>query len=269
MRAPNRYGGVAPRAVRRLQSVLLHALHVRQQRPRRSVGDEPAAVEQQHAGTRLQDQLQVVRRDHLRAGQAVDEPDELAAAARVKVQRRLVQQQHLRPHRQHAGQGHAPLLAAGQVERRPLFQSRQRHRRQRLRRPAAHLVGRQAEVQRAEGHVVEHRGVEELVVAVLEDDADAGRQPATLGRVARIEAADLKRPRLRRDHAGQAQEQTRFARAIGADQADALAGRDLERNAVQSRRSLRVAVGQFAHLDGGVGGHGYSSCQLQLSAISC
>ena len=38
------------------------------------------------------------------------------------------------------------------------------------------LLRRQAEVQRPEGDVVEDGGVEQLVVAVLEDDADVGRQ---------------------------------------------------------------------------------------------
>ena len=134
-------------------------------------------------GQVCKDQFQIVRGDNLRAGQAVKQADELAPAARVKIQRRLVQQQY---------------AAAASPGRRPTPRAASRRRTggtaavppapsaptavSASATAAPHLVRRQTEIERTKRHVVEDRRVEELVVAVLEDNADMGRQLAALAR---------------------------------------------------------------------------------------
>ncbi len=60
----------------------------------------------------------------------------------------------------------------------------------------AHLVGRQAEVERAKGYVVENRGVEQLIVAVLEDDTSTLLgQAAAAGQSAGSRPSRAMRPR--------------------------------------------------------------------------
>src|SRR5262245_22944339 len=97
----------------------------------------------------------------------------------------------------------------------------------------SHFVRRQAEVERAEGDVVEDGGVEQLLVAVLKDDTEAGGQLAAVGRLGRVEAGDAHRPGRGRQDAGQAQEQGRLAGPVAADEADVFTGRDGEVNVRQ------------------------------------
>ena len=74
----------------------------------------------------------------------------------------------------------APTLAEAEVVRRPIGGVSHPDRGQRLGRPGGQLVAAQPEVGRPEGDVVADRGHEQLIVGVLEDDADA---PADLGQV--------------------------------------------------------------------------------------
>ena len=129
-------------------------------------------------------QLQGVRQvvgDHDRRDvEAEHDLGQLPAGHRVEVRRRLVEDEDVGSHRQHRGQGDAPALAEAEVVRRPLGGVGHADRVQRLRGAGRQLVAAQAEVGRPEGDVVTDRGHEQLVVGVLEHDADA---PADLGQV--------------------------------------------------------------------------------------
>src|SRR5207244_3137231 len=107
------------------------------------------------------------------------------------------------------------------------------------------FAGRQAEIERAKRHVVEDRCAEQLVVAVLKDDADLRRQPASACRVRGVEAREPYHARLYRQHAGGAQEQRRLTGAVGTDQADALARGDGQGNALESHGPVRVGERQL------------------------
>src|SRR5262249_39364791 len=147
-----------------------------------------------HATARLQDHLQVVGRDDLGPGQAVDQLNEAAPAARVEALRRFVKEQHLRAHRQDAGQGDAPLFAAGEVKRHPLVEAGQAHRVQSLGDAAFHVGGLAAKIERSKSHVVKNGRVEDLVVAVLENDAELGGELTALAGISGIETGDLHHP---------------------------------------------------------------------------
>ena len=78
----------------------------------------------------------------------------------------------LRPHGQHAGYGHALLLAAGEQVRRVQAVLVHAHGLERLVHAAAYLAALHAQVLRREGDVVLHDVGDYLVVRVLEDQAD-------------------------------------------------------------------------------------------------
>ena len=100
-------------------------------------------------------------------------------------------------------------------------------------------VGRQPEIQGAEGDVVEDGRHEELVVGVLEDDADL---PADLlpGLLPERNLPDRHGPRRRKQVTVHVEEQRRLPRAVRADDADRLAVGDQERNSFQRLRAVRV-----------------------------
>ena len=126
---------------------------------------------------------------------------ELAPAGRVQVGRRLVQHQDLRPHGQHGGDRDPAALAERQVVRRPVAVRGHADRGERLVDPGAQLGAAQAEVGRAERDVLGDRRHEQLVVGVLEDDADPAAdlgQPRPGRRGSTGEAADLDACRRRR-----------------------------------------------------------------------
>ena len=69
---------VSPQAVRHLQSVGLHQRRIRQHTPRRPVRHQMPTIEQKHPAARLQDQFQIVRRDHAGAAQGMQQLNQLA-----------------------------------------------------------------------------------------------------------------------------------------------------------------------------------------------
>ena len=93
----------------------------------------------------------------------------IVPAAGVKTRRRLVQHQHLRLHGDNAGNGHAALLAAGQLKG-GLIQHglRQAHEGGGGTDAAVDILLVQSHVLRAEGDVLIHRLLKQLVFRVLE-----------------------------------------------------------------------------------------------------
>src|SRR5438067_143673 len=106
---------------------------------------------------------------------------------RVEEHRRLVEQEDLRLHRQDAGEGGTAFFAAGEMERHALLEAGQSDARQRLGDARAYFRSGQTEIQGTERDVVADGGAEELLVAVLKDNADVSVEAATLGGLAWIE----------------------------------------------------------------------------------
>ena len=92
---------------------------------------------------------------------------------RIETGRRLVEHEDRRPHGQHARQAHPLLLAEAQVMDWPPAERQGIDGGQRFLDAAGDLVVGQAQVSRAEGHVLLDRGGEELIGRILEDHADA------------------------------------------------------------------------------------------------
>ena len=109
-----------------------------------------------------------------RAFPLLNEIDDLALAARIERCRRLVQQQHLGIEHQDRSQRDPFLLAAGEAIGRTVAKMRDR--------PCSssvcstsrqYLFLRPLQLQRREGDFVEHRGIEQLHIGILEDQRHA------------------------------------------------------------------------------------------------
>ena len=136
--------------------------------------------------------------------------------------------------------------------------------RQRGGHPRLHLALGQAEVARAEGDVLADGGHEQLVVGVLEDDADP---PPDLLQVplGDRQPGDLHAAAPAAQDAVEVQHQGGLAGAVGPEQRDPLAALDAQVDAVE--RLVSVGVGEREVLDEqGGGGHPSSRPDARTAA---
>ena len=108
---------------------------------------------------------------HAALVQLVAHAHQARAPARIQHGRRLVKHQHRRIHGQHAGNGHALLLSAGQRVRLVALKAGKPHILKRLRHAFAQLRRGDTQVFGAEGHVVFHQRRHQLIVGVLKHHA--------------------------------------------------------------------------------------------------
>ena len=135
------------------------------------------------------------------------------------------------------------LLAAGQADTRRGAQVRRSRRGSRAcaTRRATSASG-EAEVPRAERHVVVHRGHEQLVVRVLEDQAERAHGSAGSVSSGQRSVAHAHFAARRAEQPVEQQEQRRLAGAVRTDDPDRLAVADAERDAVERAGAVRVDV---------------------------
>ncbi|EXI72105.1 MAG: hypothetical protein AW07_03381 [Candidatus Accumulibacter sp. SK-11] len=119
---------------------------------------------------------------------------------------------------------------------------------ERMHHPRPHFVCRQPQVQRTEGDVVEDPRHEELIVGVLEEQADAASQGCK-GVAAEREAGDAHAACLRQQAAGEVQQGGRLAGAVGADDRQSLAITDLKRDPTQRAGAIGVGMAEIADFD--------------------
>ena len=175
---------------------------------------------------------------------------ELASRGRVEVRRRLVQHEDLRAHGQHGRDRDPAALAEGEVVRRAVGEVGDAHRAQGLHDPRVELGAAQPEVGRPERHVVAHGGHEQLVVGVLEDDADPASHLEQV-RAGDRQPRDGDASRAGREDAVEVQHQGRLARAVGAEQGDPLPRVHVQVDPEQCLVAARVGVGDAADVEDG------------------
>ena len=173
----------------------------------------------------------------------------------VEAGHRLVQHQRARLHRQHAGDGHAPLLPAGELEGR-FFQNvlAEAHLRKRLAHARFDRFFVKAEVARAKAHVLFHGFLKELVFGVLEHQPHlAADLDEALALLPHVHAADEHVARLGADEGVQVGDERGFAAAGVADDADKVAVADGEGHVVERARlkgrARHVDMGQAPNFD--------------------
>ena len=113
--------------------------------------------------------------------------------------------------------------------------------------PLAHRVALEPEVERPERDVLGDGRHEELVVGVLEDEADRRAQVANVV-LADGQARDLQLA-LTGQQPVEVEHQRRLAGAVGPQHGDALAVRDVQVHAVEARHAIRVPEAQPACVD--------------------
>ena len=217
--------------------------------------EQPTEVQHGDAVAELERLLLIVRHedggDAEIALHAADGLAQLDADLGVERAERLVEQEHRRAIGESARDRDALALAARELLRAPPAEAREPDQLEQLLAPLpALLLGDARDAQR-ELDVVRHRHVAEERV-VLEHEADAAILGSEPGDVAAVEE-DLAGVDLgeARDHA----QERALAAAARPEQHEELAGRDLERDAVDDR-GVAVALGEVLDADrhrGGVG----------------
>ena len=181
---------------------------------------------------------------------------EHAAAARgVKAGRGLIEDEHLGAHGDHAGDGDAALLPAGELERRALEERLVHAGKARgLAHALIDLLRGEPGIFRAEGNVLIHRLLKELVLGILKDEADLKAHVAR-GGLAAVDVLPVEEHGAGRRHeqAVEVLNERALAGARVADDAHELPGGDGEINIVDGdffkRRSGAVDVPEMIRPD--------------------
>ena len=195
-------------------------------------------------------------RDALLAAQALDGVNDLAPALRVEHRRRLVEHDALRAHGDHARDGDALLLPAGEQVRRVRAVFIHPHLPQRLIDAAANFIRRDAEVFRRERHVLLDHVRDDLVVRVLKHHADAAPDLQQQRLILRIHAPDVHATALRQQNGVKMLgERGLSAPVVPQHRHKApLLDREVEivkHNVLRLPLSSGIAVMQMLHADGG------------------
>ena len=160
------------------------------------------------------------------------------SAAHVQKRGRLVEHEHLRLHGQCAGDAHALPLSAAHARRIGARVVGERHAGELAVHAPAGFVARKAEVLGPEGYVVGHDARHDLVVGVLEHEAEGAPSAAVGLKVGRAALAhelshELDIPLVRGQKPADHRGERGLAAAVGAQDAYALAARHLERDVVK------------------------------------
>ena len=143
-----------------------------------AIGDDASFVEDDGAGEDFGDEPHVVGADEEGLFEGAKEADEFAAPAGVEAGGGLVEDEEVWGHGEDGGEGSAFALADGEVEGLSLFESGEADGVEGLGDAVVDFFFGEAHVDGAEGDVVVDGGAEELVVGVLEDEADEGADAA-------------------------------------------------------------------------------------------
>ncbi len=173
---------------------------------------------------------------------------ELASRSRIEVGRGLVEHEHVGIHRQHRRQCDSSALAEAEVVWGAVGVVVHADCAERRGNPSVELVAGDSEVGRTERHVLAHRGHEELVVGVLEDDPHSPTDLAEV-RLGHGQAADADVALLGCVDAVEVQDQGGLAGTIRTEHGDALAIGDDEIHAVECRVPVGIGEGDVAEMN--------------------
>ena len=162
-----------PQSPRHFETVAFHQRRVAEDVGGRASRAKLSAVEQQHSVTEIDDDVEVVRRDDLAAGELFEDRDQRAACSWVETAEGFVERQHARLTRENSGETDALTLAEAQSQRAARFVAGESNGGEAVAHALSRFVVREAEIQWAEGDVLEDGRAEELIVGVLKEEPDS------------------------------------------------------------------------------------------------
>ncbi len=216
--------------------------------PRR-IDRDPPPLHEDDAVAALERQGRPLLRDQHRTVELRCEIEQRLRRFRIELGGRLVEQEEPGTKREGRGDTHPLELAGRELVRLPACQMLGSKRTERLESAAVDLRRRRAEVLEPEGNLVLDPGEDDLVLGILKDARNAPGEVAR-PRAAGVAAVHLDPPREPaavkvRHETGERTQQRGLSRAGRAQEADELAGPELERDVRQGRRpGVRVAVRQ-------------------------
>ena len=172
----------------------------------------------------------------------------IAARGRIEERGRFVEHQNFRVHRQDAGDRDPLLLTGAQMIGSAFERMRHADALQDRSRPRQRIVGGQAQVQRAERHVFQNRGHEQLLVGILKHHADLGADLLER-RVGQRQAADFDGA-FATQQSVQVQDEGGLAGSVGAEQRHGFSGIEMKVDAVERLGPVGILIAQPANLNG-------------------
>ena len=178
--------------------------------------------------------------------EALHHTHDTAAPAHVEQGSRLVEHEDARLHGERSRDGYALLLSSGQMSGIGLGIAVEAHPVQLAGDTFADLVGRDSEVFGAKGYVLLHDGGDDLVVGVLEHEAQLPARASVCIEVDAFLRADgladqRDRPLVRRQKSAHDRCERGLSRPVRSEHADALAIGDIQRDVVEGGDPVFVA----------------------------
>ena len=178
--------------------------------------------------------------------ESVDDAREQPARALVELGARLVEDEVARPHGEHAGKREELLLPSRELGRHTSAQGLDPARAERLGDPLVNVRAIEAEVSRAEGHLVLHERTDDLVARVLPYVADEPRQVMRRS-LADHEAVHAHAAGARCERTVQKSSERGLSRSVAAEKDHARTGGEPQRDA-RERRAPAVAEARIVDL---------------------
>jgi hypothetical protein len=234
------------------EAVFQHEGFIGEQVQGGAVGDDDAVVEEDGARAELGDEFEIVGGDDFGDGEGLEEVFEFAAATGVEVAGGLVEDEDGGLAGEDAGETDAAFFAAGEVMGEAVIEACQANLGEAFRDACGDFGRVEAELLGSEGDVFEDGGAEELIVGVLEEEADLaadGIEVVADGGLAE-DADGAVLGGFFREQAVEMEQQGGLAGAVGADEADALVLGDGEADAAEGGGAIGVVEVKMVDLDG-------------------
>jgi hypothetical protein len=233
------------------EAVFQHEGFIGEQVEGGAVGDDDAVVEEDGAGAELGDEFEIVGGDDFGDGEGLEEVFEFAAAAGVEVAGGFVEDEDGGLAGEDAGETDAAFFAAGEVMGGAAFKAGEADAIEAFAGAGGDIGGGQAELFGAEGDVFEHGGAEELVVGVLEEEADLAADAGEVGGGGGLaeDADGAVVIGVIGEQAVEVEKKGGFAGAVGADKPDAFAFGDGEGDVTEGGGAVGVVEVEVGDLD--------------------
>src|SRR5690242_14356442 len=183
--------------------------------------------------------LDIVSHQNFGLRQALEQLEQGHLSGWIERRGRLVEHQNLRPHRQDPGDSHPLLFARAQVIRRFARSVRHADFLESRACPRLRLIAAQAQIERAERHILDHGGHEQLVVRILKNQPDfLAHQRQIPGFEPHAAHAHVSIPG---EQSVQVQDESGLSRAVSPEHGYRFPGKQTEVDAIERCRAVIVS----------------------------